>query len=295
MRVHFREKPWDLYWLVGYTIIVAGFLLVLGVGSLPAILFVLFAPGYVVVAALFPGSKEINWVERLALSFGMSIAIVPLLGLALNFTPFGIRFAPIVVTIALFTVLCGGAAWFRRMRMPSPDRLSATFDVSVPAWRDYSLSDRILTAALVASIVMAASALAYIVASPSSQHRFTEFYILGPSGNASGYPTTLKVSQPGSLILGLANHESATVRYAVRIDLVGVRIVYNATSGFNETVDANRTTLSLVNTTLADGRNWTQLYTFSISSIGLWKLQFLLFKDDILASQAFPQIFIRVS
>src|SRR5438093_4160065 len=181
MRVHFREKPWDLYWLVGYTIVVAGFLLVLGVGSLPAILFVLFAPGYVVVAALFPGSKEINWVERLALSFGMSIAIVPLLGLALNFTPFGIRFAPIVVTIALFTVLCGGAAWFRRMRMPSPDRLSATFDVSVPAWRDYSLSDRILTAALVASIVMAASALAYIVASPSSQHRFPEFYILGPS------------------------------------------------------------------------------------------------------------------
>ena len=35
-------------------------------------------------------------IERVALSFGLSIAISPLLGLGLNYTPFGLRFYVIV-------------------------------------------------------------------------------------------------------------------------------------------------------------------------------------------------------
>ena len=65
--------------------------------------------------------------------------------------------------------------------------------------------------------------------------------------------------------------------YTVRVDLVGVRLVYNVTSGFNETVEVNRTTWSSFNVTLADGRNWTQPYTFRINYTGLRKVQFLLF------------------
>jgi uncharacterized membrane protein len=38
----------------------------------------------------------LDGIERIALSFGLSIAITPLLGLALNYTPFGIRFYVIV-------------------------------------------------------------------------------------------------------------------------------------------------------------------------------------------------------
>src|SRR5699024_12451412 len=34
---------------------------------------------------------SIDGIERVALSFGLSIAITPLIGLLLNFTPFGIR------------------------------------------------------------------------------------------------------------------------------------------------------------------------------------------------------------
>lgn len=48
---------------------------------------VLFLPGYALIAALFPGKNDLDTIERIALSFGLSIAIVPLIGLALNFTP----------------------------------------------------------------------------------------------------------------------------------------------------------------------------------------------------------------
>ena len=46
--------------------------------------FVLFFPGYTFVAALFPRKDDLDAIERVALSLGLSIAVVPLVGLALN-------------------------------------------------------------------------------------------------------------------------------------------------------------------------------------------------------------------
>ena len=58
---------------------------------IPGLLLVLFLPGYSLIAALFPGRGDPDGIERIALSFGVSIAVVPLIGLALNYTPFGSR------------------------------------------------------------------------------------------------------------------------------------------------------------------------------------------------------------
>ena len=46
--------------------------------------FVLFLPGYVTVQALFPEGKELDNIERFALTVGLSLAITPLIGLLLN-------------------------------------------------------------------------------------------------------------------------------------------------------------------------------------------------------------------
>ncbi|MGB3943467.1 MAG: DUF1616 domain-containing protein, partial [Methanothrix sp.] len=51
---------------------------------------VLFLPGYALIAALFPRDDDLDGIERVALSFGLSIAVVPLIGLGLNYTPWGI-------------------------------------------------------------------------------------------------------------------------------------------------------------------------------------------------------------
>jgi len=68
-------------------------------------IFVLFLPGYSLVKALFP-TREIDSIERTALSIGMSLALVPLVGLLLNYTPWGIRLTPITVSLlALTTIL----------------------------------------------------------------------------------------------------------------------------------------------------------------------------------------------
>ncbi len=296
MRLQFQEKPWDLVAAVAYTLLMTAVLLAFGKGDLLAVLVVLFVPGYVLVAALFPNDTELNWIERIALSFGLSIAVVPLLGLLLNFTPFGIRFAPIVVTVLLFTAGVGYAAYRRRMRLPPERRLSLSVDLALPTWKEYTALEKGLTIALAASIVVAGGTLAYVVLAPRPGETFTEFYILGPGGNASGYPENLSVNEIGEVIVGVVNHESASVNYTVRIDLVGVQIVYNATSGFNETVDVNRTTRSTFNVALANGQNWTEPYTFRINDTGLWKVQFFLFKDgDLSSAYRELHLYVRVS
>lgn len=66
--------------------------------------FVLFMPGYVTVEALFPKSRELDGIERFALSVGLSLALVPLVGLLLNYTPWGIRLNPIVVSLTILTI-----------------------------------------------------------------------------------------------------------------------------------------------------------------------------------------------
>src|SRR5207249_3701789 len=161
---------------------------------------------------------------------------------------------------------------------PAERRLSLTIDLAPPEWEEYTLADKGLTVGLAASIVIAGGALAYFVVTPRPGERFTEFYLLGPGGNSTDYPSSLTVNQTGIVILGIMNHEGATVTYKIRIDLVGVRILYNTTAAFNDTVEQNRTTGSTVNVTLADGQNWTRLYTFQINITSLWKYQFLFFK-----------------
>jgi uncharacterized membrane protein len=76
--------------------------------------FVLFIPGYVAVEALFPEGRELDLLERLALSVGLSLALVPLVGLLLNYTPWGIRLTPIVISLFIVTVGLSLVGFVRR-------------------------------------------------------------------------------------------------------------------------------------------------------------------------------------
>ena len=75
-------------------------------------IFVLFLPGYSFIKALFP-VKEIDNVERAALSIGMSLAIVAINALILNYTPWGIATTPITLSLLGLTLTLSTAAVVR--------------------------------------------------------------------------------------------------------------------------------------------------------------------------------------
>jgi hypothetical protein len=83
-------------------------------------IFLLFLPGYAFIKLLFPttvpfktSSKNIDTIERLALSLCMSLALVTIVGLILNYTPWGIRLTPITLSLLALTVVFATAAVLR--------------------------------------------------------------------------------------------------------------------------------------------------------------------------------------
>jgi len=58
----------------------------------------------------------------------LSIAITPLLGLALNYTPFGIRLSPILTVLSVFTISLAMGAYVRRSMILEEDRFVVDFE-----------------------------------------------------------------------------------------------------------------------------------------------------------------------
>ena len=86
------------------------------------ILVLFFIPGYCLISALFPKVGDISVFERLALSIGLSVAVVILLGLGLNYTPWGIRLEPIIIFITMFTLVTLLIAHYQRLLLPNDEK-----------------------------------------------------------------------------------------------------------------------------------------------------------------------------
>jgi hypothetical protein len=98
-------------------------------------IFVLWLPGYSFIKALFPkdlpfarglartletSEKNLDTIERAALSLGMSLALVPIVGLLLNYTPWGIRLAPISISLLALTIVFSTTAVIRDYKNQKP-------------------------------------------------------------------------------------------------------------------------------------------------------------------------------
>jgi hypothetical protein len=70
-----------------------------------AAIFILYVPGYTLIEALYPRTNELSKLERFGFSVGLSIAVIPLVGFALNYTPWGIRLDPALIALSLLTLV----------------------------------------------------------------------------------------------------------------------------------------------------------------------------------------------
>jgi hypothetical protein len=95
--------------------------------NIVGIIFTLGLPGYAFVKALFPrqlpikaSDKDVDTIERIALSVGMSLALVPMVGLLLNYTPWGINLIPSTLSLAALTLAFATAAILREHQTTTP-------------------------------------------------------------------------------------------------------------------------------------------------------------------------------
>lgn len=226
---------------------------------------VLFIPGYVLTAALFPKKNDLESVERVALSFGLSITIVPLLGLVLNFT-FGIRLIPILVTLCLYTVILVFVSSYRRGKLPEGERFSISFSKTykniVEESKPKNRTDTILTIILIITTVIAVGMIYYVITTPKIGEKFTEFYILDSSGKSNNYSTELKIDQPFTYLVGISNHEYGIVNYTVQVAL-------------------DKDVLTDQQLTIGHNQTWKRDITIAPNKKGAdMKLEFWLFKEN---------------
>lgn len=84
--------------------------------------------------------------------------------------------------------------------------------------------DKIISYILLIAVVVGVAAVVYITINPSQGETFTEFYIVGPEGNAGNYPTNLTIGEDGTVIIGIVNHEGNTANYEVVVRLNNVTL-----------------------------------------------------------------------
>jgi len=262
----FRVKTGDLLLPLNLLVIVLIIAIILSPANTVRIIlglpFVLFLPGYALAAALFPRKDALSGIERVALSFGMSIAVASLIGLLLNYMPWGIGVYPIFISLTIFILVMSIIARYQRRRLTEGERLAISFNLSLPIGRGQGTLDKVLTIILVPAILGAMGTIGYAVATPRVGERFTEFYVLGPEGNAIEYPTELKVGEQWIGIVGIVNQEQETASYLVEVTIDGIR---------NEEIGA---------IVLEHGEKWERRVTFKPARAkDNQKVEFLLYKN----------------
>jgi uncharacterized membrane protein len=246
------------------------------------LIFVLFLPGYAASAALFPENDQIDGIERVALSFGLSIAIVPLIGLALNFTPWGIRLDPILATVSAFIIGVSLVGWYRRMRLPSDERFAIVVNFEMD-FRGMPLVDKILTIGIVVMLIASVVVLTWAIATPRVGERFTQLAILGPGGMATDYPRNLTAGQDATVLLSIKSFEHRAQNYTLMIVLTNS--TDNSTTASQYSVDWAQThSLEphqgiVQNLSLQHLQYYNQTFEFDVTAPGTWKLQFLLYTE----------------
>jgi uncharacterized membrane protein len=298
MRIRFEKYPIDILLCIAWSAIILPIATLNVEGTVRIILglpFILFIPGYVLIFALFPirkTDKGIDTIERIALSFGLSIAIVPLIGLGLNYTPWGIRLQPILLSLFIFIMGVGSIAVYRWTKTNTSERFTIAITLSLPK-SDHRI-DKALTLILGAAIIIAVASLIYVIVVPKTGEKFTEFYLLSTERRAEDYPTNLTIGEEASVIIGIVNHEYQPVTYTVEVWLINQTIAYNNTTQNNETLYTHAwfmdSLMVLLNHTPVDIEaawepQWEYNYTFNISQKGKdLKLAFLLFTTPTDAS-----------
>ena len=190
-----------------------------------AVLFVLLFPGYTLVTALLPKRGNLDGLERLALSFGLSLAVVPLMGLVLNFTPWGIGLRPMMIALLVFVAVTAAIGLYRQRRLPQEERFGVR--LSVPAlrsWMAWPLRDKTISVLLVVALLGASAGLIYAMGGPTVGEGFTEFYLLDAEGKMVDYPFDLVPGKEGKVLIGIVNHERKRITYRLDVSINGERV-----------------------------------------------------------------------
>jgi uncharacterized membrane protein len=133
---------------------------------------------------------------------------------------------------------------------------------------------RAVTLCLLVVLAVAVAGVVYVSVTPTqTADPYTEFYVIGTEGNASGYPSNLTVGETGEFVVGITNHEHEAMDYVVVANL-GERRVDNRS------------------VRVANEQTWEDTFSVTAREPGEYRLRILLYKDGTVEGE--PDDFLRL-
>lgn len=288
--------PADAVVVVAFLVLADGILLLpldgsVALRALVGLPLLFLVPGYALVAGLFPGhagdgsagdgrrvftdgtglrDRGIDFRERLALSFGASVVLLPVLAIALSLM--GLPYSLDVLSPAVSALALGGMAVgvVRRNRLPASRRFRLPYrrwasTVNEGVFGRQSALDSALNVVLAVVVLAALAGVGYAVVTPNNAESFTSVTLLTENGDgeltASGYPDAL--GQSGSeLVVRLENHEGTSTSYTVVGQLQRVE------RGDGTTTVLDRETVMESSASLDAGESWSEPHTVEPALLG---------------------------
>jgi uncharacterized membrane protein len=183
--------------------------------------YVLFVPGYLLTTVFFPKTDNPDSLTRIALSVGLSIIIVPLIGLLHNYLSWTVGLLPLMISLTFLNSVLMVLGWFRRKKLPEKERFALTLGYDLKEWAKKSKETKIIFLALLIMSLILIVTLIYILFIPKSIKSFTEFYITGQDGTAADYPEELQAGEYGNVIVNIINNENRKTIYRLEIKVDG--------------------------------------------------------------------------
>jgi uncharacterized membrane protein len=265
-----------------------------------ALVGLLLLPGYALTTALFPATADrsaglgtlrdsvitdtadsragVTVAERLALSFGLSVALLPLFAVILELAAGRLDPLGLFALVGLVVVAGLAAGTYRRLGTATDDR----YRVQPAEWfvrirRSVSTSSTrtvAVNALLVGAVVVAATSFAFALGAPQEGNSYTEVYVATDSGGdaaAADYPTELAAGESAELVFGLENREGAATTYSVVVQLQrledGQVVESTDLAGFGERV--------------GDDEEWRHAHTIEPTDIGeKLRVAYLVYRGD---------------
>ena len=256
--------PTDLATVSAYVIVAALTLTFLPlVPPLRAILampLLLFVPGYALVAAIYPRCTDcdrgdvlfreeitdtdtgLHAIERMFLSVGMSVAVLPILGVVTWAGVGGISTEIVLFGVSTFTLGAIAVAAIRRTSLAAAEQFSIRPSRGIHRFRRWlvgpSTRETAVNVLLVGAIVLSVTTLTFAFVVPVTGESYTSAMLVTEQDGefvAGNYPTNFTAGEPETLTLTLSNHEGRTTNYTVvttveRVDRSGGDITIVAQS-----------------------------------------------------------------
>jgi uncharacterized membrane protein len=177
----------------------------------------LFIPGYALHLVLFPSRNDLTGIERLGISVGLSITVVPLLALLLDQLPWGISTKAIAISLTIVNITFSLAFMFRRIRTNGADRYIPFHDSVTFTRKNNQGNEKYLKLGILTATAFCIAAVAYILFFQKPENRFTEFYILGDENLVESLPREVLAGQPIIVKQGIHNLEGNQASYYTEI------------------------------------------------------------------------------